>query len=112
MLVLENEKNLYVPVPRLKEGLLKHVTAPKGATKNEIRESVTRRGLDSGKTIGIDDEVHLDLLVVGSVAVSKEGYRIGKGRGYADLEFAILLGMKAVSEDTVIVTVVHDCQVC
>lgn len=31
--------------------------------------------------IGIEDSVSLDLVVMGSVAVSKEGYRIGKGKG-------------------------------
>ena len=33
---------------------------------------------------------HLDMLVLGSVAVSESGLRIGKGEGYADLEYAIL----------------------
>ena len=32
-------------------------------------------------TTGIEDSVSLDLVVMGSVAVSKEGYRIGKGKG-------------------------------
>lgn len=39
------------------------------------------------------------------------GYRIGKGRGYADLEYAILREMDAVDDDTVIITNVHDSQV-
>jgi 5-formyltetrahydrofolate cyclo-ligase len=46
------------------------------------------------------------------VAVSRDGYRIGKGKGYADLEYAILKEMKAVDDDTTIVTTVHDSQVC
>lgn len=112
VLVLEQGKELYVPVPRLKAGLLKHITVQENANKNQIKEAVSRRGLEfDGRTISIDDELKLDLLVLGSVAVSKEGYRIGKGKGYADLEFAVLLEMKAITEETVIVTVVHDCQV-
>jgi 5-formyltetrahydrofolate cyclo-ligase len=39
------------------------------------------------------------------------GYRIGKGEGYADLEFAIMMKMGAVDQDTVIAATVHDCQV-
>ena len=31
----------------------------------------------------------IDLIVVGSVAVSPDGARVGKGGGYSDLEFAL-----------------------
>lgn len=112
VLVLEQGKELYVPVPRLKEGLLKHITVQNNANKNQIKEAVSRRGIEfDGRIIDINDDLKIDLLVLGSVAVSKQGYRIGKGKGYADLEFAVLLEMKAVTEETVIATVVHDCQV-
>lgn len=112
VLVLEQHKTLYVPIPRLIKGLLKHITVPDGASKNDIREAVSRRGIEfNGPVITLDEKINIDLLVLGSVAVSKEGYRIGKGRGYADLEFGILKEMGAVNDETVIVTVVHDCQV-
>jgi 5-formyltetrahydrofolate cyclo-ligase len=39
------------------------------------------------------------------------GHRIGKGEGYADLEFAMMIKMGAVDENTVIAATVHDCQV-
>ena len=39
------------------------------------------------------------------------GWRIGKGEGYADLEWAMMRCMEAVSADTMVVTTVHDCQV-
>lgn len=39
------------------------------------------------------------------------GCRIGKGEGYADLEWAMMASMGAVNDSTVVVTVVHDCQV-
>lgn len=39
------------------------------------------------------------------------GYRIGKGEGYADLEYAMARGAGAVSEDTLVITTVHDDQV-
>lgn len=39
------------------------------------------------------------------------GYRIGKGEGFADMEYAMMLCMGAVTESTVVVTIVHDCQV-
>lgn len=39
------------------------------------------------------------------------GWRIGKGEGYADLEYAMMVSMGAVSQETPVVTIVHDCQV-
>jgi 5-formyltetrahydrofolate cyclo-ligase len=46
-----------------------------------------------------------------SVDYSIAGYRIGKGEGYADLEFAMMMKMGAVDQNTVIAATVHDCQV-
>lgn len=51
------------------------------------------------------------MLILGSVCVNRAGYRIGDGAGFADLEYAILSKMKAVNENTTIVTMVHDCQI-
>jgi hypothetical protein len=53
----------------------------------------------------------VDLVILGSICVNEAGYRIGDGEGFADLEYAILSKMKAVNENTVIVTTVHDCQI-
>lgn len=39
------------------------------------------------------------------------GFRIGKGEGYADMEYGMMVSMGAVNDSTVVVTVVHDCQV-
>lgn len=39
------------------------------------------------------------------------GLRIGKGEGFADMEYGMMASMGAVDESTVVVTVVHDCQV-
>ena len=43
--------------------------------------------------------------------VLPKGYRIGKGEGYADMEYAMMVTMGAVNQDTVVVSTVHDCQV-
>ena len=39
------------------------------------------------------------------------GLRIGKGEGFADLEWAMMSSMKAVNPDTVVITTVLDSQV-
>ena len=53
----------------------------------------------------------MDLIVVGSVAVSEKGYRVGKGEGFADMEWGMMATMGAVHSKTIVVTIVHDCQV-
>ncbi|XP_017774379.1 PREDICTED: methenyltetrahydrofolate synthase domain-containing protein isoform X2 [Nicrophorus vespilloides] len=112
IVVLEQKKKLYVPVPRLKEALLKLISVSQDASKTDIKSAVSRKGVEeSGTSINIDDSVNIDLLVVGSVAVSMTGYRIGKGKGYADLEFALLMELNAITDKTTVVTVVHDSQV-
>ena len=45
-----------------------------------------------------------------TVSPHPTGYRIGKGEGYADLEYAMARGAGAVTEDTMVVTTVHDDQ--
>ncbi|XP_066050823.1 methenyltetrahydrofolate synthase domain-containing protein isoform X3 [Chamaea fasciata] len=66
---------------------------------------------DYSVPVGLDGKAQVDLVVVGSVAVSEKGWRIGKGEGYADMEYAMMVSMGAVQEDTPVVTIVHDCQV-
>ena len=39
------------------------------------------------------------------------GLRIGKGEGFADLEWAMMMAMGAVTKDTIVITTVQDCQV-
>lgn len=56
-------------------------------------------------------KVELDMLVFGSVVVSRTGQRIGRGNGYVDLDFGILTYAGAITPNTVIVTLVHDKQV-
>ncbi|XP_050629686.1 methenyltetrahydrofolate synthase domain-containing protein isoform X2 [Macaca thibetana thibetana] len=110
--VLESNKTLLVPTPRLRTGLFNKITPPPGATKDILRKCATSQGVRNYSVpIGLDSKVLVDLVVVGSVAVSEKGWRIGKGEGYADLEYAMMVSIGAVSKETPVVTIVHDCQV-
>uniref|UniRef100_A0A8C5DRJ8 Methenyltetrahydrofolate synthase domain-containing protein n=1 Tax=Gouania willdenowi TaxID=441366 RepID=A0A8C5DRJ8_GOUWI len=110
--VLQAQKTLLVPTPRLRTGLFNKITPPEGATKEQLRKCASSQGVkDFSEPVGLDAKVTVDLVVVGSVAVSENGFRIGKGEGYADMEYGMMACMGAVSESTVVVTVVHDCQV-
>src|SRR5699024_2462094 len=53
----------------------------------------------------------VDAIVCGSVAANPSGVRIGKGAGYSDIEMALLAHAGLVTEETLVVTTVHDLQV-
>ncbi|XP_051830794.1 methenyltetrahydrofolate synthase domain-containing protein isoform X2 [Antechinus flavipes] len=111
-LALDGRKTLLVPTPRLRTGLFNKIVPPPGATKEILRKCATSQGVKNYSVpIGLDSKVLMDLIVVGSVAVSEKGWRIGKGEGYADMEYAMMVSMGAVREETPVVTIVHDCQV-
>ncbi|XP_063332847.1 methenyltetrahydrofolate synthase domain-containing protein isoform X2 [Pelmatolapia mariae] len=110
--VLQARKTLLVPTPRLRTGLFNRITPPQGASKEQLRICSSSQGVkDFSVPVGLDAKIKIDLMVVGSVAVSEKGFRIGKGEGFADLEYGMMASMGAVNESTVVVTVVHDCQV-
>ncbi|XP_020797318.2 methenyltetrahydrofolate synthase domain-containing protein isoform X2 [Boleophthalmus pectinirostris] len=112
LVILQAQKTLLVPTPRLRTGLFNKITPPPDATKNHLRICSSSQGVkDFSVPVGLDAKMKVDLVVVGSVAVSEKGFRIGKGEGYADMEYGMMASMGAVNESTVVVTVVHDCQV-
>lgn len=51
------------------------------------------------------------MIVIGSVVVSREGHRIGSGNGFCDLHIGLLCEVGAITNKTIIATLVHDAQV-
>ncbi|KAK0086473.1 hypothetical protein PV325_003132 [Microctonus aethiopoides] len=110
LLALEAEKEILVPIPRLKSGLFYHVVSSE-VKSDDLKVVATRDGLqEHGKPIGVDAKIKVDLVVLGAVCVSPEGYRIGKGEGFADLEFAMMMRMGAITDETIVATTIHDSQ--
>lgn len=107
---LSKGKLLMMPSPRLKRGFL--VLDPKKIPESALEKASTIRGaFKYGKLVGLDNLPKIDLIVTGSVAVSSDGARIGKGGGYSEIEYGILRELGLIGEDTKIVTTVHDAQV-
>jgi 5-formyltetrahydrofolate cyclo-ligase len=67
--------------------------------------------MQHGHLMALDEMVPIDLVVVGCVAVSRDGGRTGKGAGFADLELGMLRQLGLVQADTPIVTTVHALQI-
>jgi len=53
----------------------------------------------------------VDLVICGTVAVNRQGARVGKGGGFSDLEVAFLVEAGVIRPDTVLATTVHPLQV-
>jgi 5-formyltetrahydrofolate cyclo-ligase len=110
-LALAASKATYMAVPRLAldqpfyllNSLLPSYTPDEAAT----RDAAEAHSL----LVGVEAMQRLDLVVSGSVAVNRDGARIGKGRGYADIEYGMLTQAGLIDDDTVIATTVHDLQV-
>lgn len=107
-LALERGIVVYMPTPRLKGGFkrLDPSRIPKDALKEAASLSKVDRYADQIPLSALEG---IDLIVAGSVAVTRRGDRCGKGEGYSDLEYAILreLGHPPVP----VVTTVHPTQV-
>jgi 5-formyltetrahydrofolate cyclo-ligase len=69
-----------------------------------------KRALAEGTRRGLDELGPVDLVVCGTVAVNRDGVRVGKGGGFSDLEFALLAERGLLGGETTIVTTVHDLQ--
>lgn len=65
---------------------------------------------DYGDPVAIDAVPSIDAIVSGSVAVDEAGRRIGKGEGYSDLEFAVLLETGTIDRNVTIATTIHPIQ--
>ncbi|WP_102347679.1 5-formyltetrahydrofolate cyclo-ligase [Bacillus sp. Marseille-P3661] len=89
MQVLIDGKTLLVPTPKLKAGFI--MVKPEWVPTGEERKAASLNHLKSyGKEVPLSQLPRIDLFFAGSVALHRDGRRIGKGAGYADREYAII----------------------
>jgi len=69
-----------------------------------------RGALKYGRLVSPREMRHTDLIVCGSVAVGRDGARLGKGGGFSDLEYGLLREEGKVRELTPVVTTIHPLQ--
>lgn len=103
-------KTVYVARPRLRQRQCFLELDP--ARIDDTDDAATVSSMDEyGDPVAPDDVAPVDLVVSGSVAVTAEGDRVGKGEGYSDLEYAVLGSFDRVDGDVPVATAVHERQV-
>lgn len=105
---LKDGKTLILATPGIREGFLE--LDPSTIGKKALRTASTIKGsFKEGKPVH-PSELQIDLFMAGSVGVTTTGGRLGKGKGYTDLEYGLLKDYDAFSREC-IVTTVHEVQI-
>ncbi len=107
-LALSMGKKVVMPTPRLKKGFL--LLDPR-VIRSVDYASTIRGAFRLGKLTPLEDLPKINFIVEGSVAVGRDGSRLGKGEGYAELEYAILLEAGLIEYEVEIASTVHPLQV-
>jgi 5-formyltetrahydrofolate cyclo-ligase len=109
---LADGKELLMPGPGLKEGF--YLLKPYVISFQDLQHAVTLKGLlQYGKRVDrktLDDLV-IDMMLTGAVAVDNAGGRLGSGKGFFDLACAVLHEFKIVAAHNLIVGIVSEAQI-
>ena len=108
---LEEGKVIYMAVPRLHSDKPFIELDPRKLKCSPYVASSIKGAGKFGRPVTLKEVRKIDLIVCGSVAVNRQGARVGKGGGYSDLEFALLTEEKKIRRNTPIVTSVHPLQI-
>ncbi|HLU60462.1 MAG TPA: 5-formyltetrahydrofolate cyclo-ligase [Pseudonocardia sp.] len=108
---LEDGKTVYMAVPRLAEPEPFFLLDPDHLADPPRRAASIAGATRSARRVAVADLTPVDIVVSGCVAVGEDGARLGKGGGFADLEFALATAAGLVGPQTLVVTTVHELQV-
>src|ERR687893_388967 len=104
---LEEGKTLVMAVPRLRDQHPFRLLDPRRLSAKQVREAATIKGaLRHGKVVADEELPDIDLVLCGSVAVNLRGARVGKGGGFSDIEYGLLIEAGKIDDHTVVATTV------
>ena len=110
-MALEQGKLLYMAVPRLKDERVFIELDPARPEVDPAKASTISGAFKVGRPVYVDEMQRVDLVVSGSVAVNRQGVRVGKGGGFADLEYGLAAAAGVLTPETPVITTVHPMQV-
>jgi 5-formyltetrahydrofolate cyclo-ligase len=109
---LEEGKTLVMAVPRLRDPHPFRVLDPRRLSAKQVREAATIKGaLRHGRVVALEEIPEIDFVLCGSVAVNLSGARLGKGGGFSDLEYGLLIDAGKIDDHTLVATTVHPIQI-
>jgi 5-formyltetrahydrofolate cyclo-ligase len=108
---LQDGKTVYMAVPRLAEEDPFFLLDPAHLSDPPRKAASIKGASRSARRIPVAELTEVGLVVSGSVAVGEDGARLGKGGGFADLEYALASAAGLIGPDTLVVTTVHELQV-
>lgn len=108
---LQDGKIVYMAVPRLAEKEPFFLLDPDHLGQPPRKAASISGASKSARRVTLDELTPVDLVVMGCVAVGEDGARLGKGGGFADLEYALATAAGLIGPGTVCVTTVHELQV-
>jgi 5-formyltetrahydrofolate cyclo-ligase len=107
---LEDGKTVYMAVPRLAGAEPFFALDPAHLSDSPRAAASISGAARSARRVTLAELSPVDLVVMGSVAASEDGARLGKGGGFADLEYALATAAGLIGPQTVSVTTVHELQ--
>jgi 5-formyltetrahydrofolate cyclo-ligase len=109
---LEEGKTLIMAVPRLRATHPFRLLDPRRLSTKQLRDAATIKGaMRHGRVVADEDLPEIDFVLCGSVAVNLSGARIGKGGGFSDLEYGLLIEAGKIDDHTTVATTVHPIQI-
>ena len=108
---LEEGKIVYMAVPRLRQQRCFVELDPSVIGVSPAKAATISGAFRYGRLVTVEEMRSVDLVVSGSVAVNRIGIRVGKGGGFADLEYGLAVAAGIVKSTTPVVTTVHAMQV-
>jgi 5-formyltetrahydrofolate cyclo-ligase len=108
---LQEGKIVYLSMPRLSRERCFIEIDPGKLGPRIVRVGSLQGALRFGRLVAPHEMRPVDVIVCGSVAVSRQGARLGRGGGYDDIEYALLRSAGKIREYTPILTTVHPLQI-
>lgn len=107
---LEDGKTVYMAVPRLAEKDPFFLLDPDHLADSPRKAASIKGATRSARRVPVSGLAPVDLVITGCVAAGEDGSRLGKGGGFADLEYAVASAAGLIGARTTVVTTIHELQ--